>query len=115
METVEATKLTIYVGDMTRHRRRFSYRQVVRLLLDEGIAGATVLRRIEGFGSGGRVHTGFIEALSMNLPVAVVAVDSKEKAEAVLPKVMGILEGKGFVTLEKVEVVSSATAVASVL
>ncbi|MDP9426598.1 MAG: DUF190 domain-containing protein [Actinomycetota bacterium] len=112
METVEATKLTIYVGDMTCHRRRSSYRQVVRLLLDEGIAGAAVLRGIEGFGSGGRVHTGFIEALSMNLPVAV---DSKEKAEAVLPKVMGILEGKGFVTLEKVEVVSSATAVASVL
>ena len=115
MEIGEATKLTIYVGDMTRHRRRSSYRQVVRLLLDERIAGATVLRGIEGFGSGGRIHTGFIEALSMNLPVAVVAVDSKEKVEAVLPKVLGILEGKGLVTLEKVEVVSSATAVASVL
>lgn len=46
METVEATKLTIYVGDMTRHRRRSSYRQVVRLLLGRSVGSRSALARM---------------------------------------------------------------------
>jgi PII-like signaling protein len=111
METAEATKLSVYVGDMTRHGCKSSYR---RSCSPTGPRVPPCCAGLEGFGSSGRIHTGFIEALSMNLQVVVVAVDSKEKVEAVLPKVTEIMEGEGLVTLEKVEVVSAARSVAGV-
>ena len=81
---------------------------------EEEIAGVTVLRGIEGYGSTKQIHTAKIEFLSLNLPVVIVAVDHKEKIEAVIPKVKEIVGTEGLMTVEKVEVVSPAPAVASV-
>jgi PII-like signaling protein len=105
METIEARKLTIYVGDEDKHCGKGLCRCVVNLLLDEGIAGATVLHGIEGYGSHKQIHTTKILDLTRHLPLVIVAVDLKEKIEAVLPKVTEMVEG-GLVTVERVEIVS---------
>jgi PII-like signaling protein len=114
VETSEARKLSIYLGDATRYRRKPMYRTIVKLLHEEGIAGVTVLRGIEGYGSTGQIHTARIEFLSLDLPVVIVAVDEEEKVEAVIPKVTEVVGTEGLMTVEKVEVVSSAHAVAGV-
>jgi uncharacterized protein len=114
LETSEARKLSIYMGDATRYGRKPMYRTTVKLLHEEEIAGVTVLRGIEGYGSTKQIHTAKIEFLSLNLPVVIVAVDHKEKIEAVIPKVKEVAGTEGLLSAEKVEVVSPAPAVARV-
>ena len=114
MQTTEARKLSIYMGDATRYGRRPMCRTIVKLLHEEEIAGVTVLRGIEGYGSTMQIRTAKIELLSLNLPVVIVAVDHKEKIEAAIPKVEEVAGTEGLMTVEKVEVVSPASAVARV-
>ena len=114
METTEAMKLSTYVGDTTRHGRKPLYRSIVKLLHEEEVAGVTVLRGIEGYGSGKKIHTPRIEFLSLNLPVVILAIDRKEKVEAVIPRVKELLGTEGLMTVERVEVVSPVSAVAGI-
>ena len=106
MQPGDATKLTIYTGDSLRYGRKKLYCALVEMLHDEGIAGATVLHGIEGYGADKRIHTARILDLSADLPVVVVAVDRTEKIDAVLPK-LGAMVEKGLVTTESVRVVFS--------
>lgn len=103
MEPTAATRLTIYIGDSDRHGHKALYRAIVELLHDEGIAGATVLHGIEGYGAHKQIHTARILDLSAQLPVIVVAVDLPKKIEAVLPKLDAMIE-QGLVTTENVRV-----------
>lgn len=106
MEPTGATKLTVYVGESFRYRRKVLYRAIVEMLHGEGIAGATVIHGIEGYGADKVIHTAKILDLSADLPVVIIAIDRPEKIEAVLPKLDEMLE-KGLVTTQKVDVVFS--------
>jgi hypothetical protein len=106
MEPGDATKLTVYIGDSFRYRRKKLYCAIVEMLHDEGIAGATVLHGIEGYGADKQIHTARILDLSADLPVVVVAVDRTEKIEAILPKLDAMVE-KGLVTTERVRIAIS--------
>jgi PII-like signaling protein len=114
LETTEAMKLSIYVGDAARHGGKPLYRSIVKLLHEEDIAGVTVLRGIEGYGSAKRIHTARIELLSLDLPVVIVAIDRKEKIEAIITRVKELSGTEGLMTVERVEVVSPVSAVAGV-
>jgi PII-like signaling protein len=106
MEPGEATKLTVYIGNSFRYGRKTLYRALVEMLQDEGIAGATVLHGIEGYGVDKQIHTARILDLSNDLPVIVIAIDRTEKIEAVFPKLDAMID-KGLVTTERVRVVFS--------
>ena len=106
MKPVEATKLTVYVSDARRHGRKALHQAIVELLHDEGVAGATVLHGIEGYGARKQIHTTRSLDLSGELPVVSVAIDRPEKIEAVLPRLDAMIE-KGLVTTKKVWVVLS--------
>ena len=75
MESITATKLTIYIGDSDRHGRKPLHLAIIELLHAEGISGATVLHGIEGYGSHKQIHTTRILDLSGDLPEVIVAVD----------------------------------------
>jgi uncharacterized protein len=109
VELIDATKLTVYTGDSFRYRRKPLFRAIVEMLHDEGIAGATVLHGIEGYGADKRIHTARILDLSSDLPVVIVAIDRTEKIEKVLPKLDEMVD-KGVVTTEPVRVVFSRPA-----
>ena len=70
-----------------------------------GVAGATVLRGIEGYGRAARVHTAQILRLSEDLPILIEVVDREDRLRAVLPEIDAMVEG-GLITLESVEVVA---------
>ena len=106
MESITATKLTIYIGDSDRHGHKPLHLAIVELLHDEGISGATVLHGIEGYGSHKKIHTARILDLSGDLPEVVIAVDLPEKIEAVLPKLDEMI-GEGLVTTEEARIVIS--------
>ena len=99
-----ARRLTVYVGEDDTWNHRPLYTEIVHRAHDAGLAGASVLRGIEGFGAGSsRIHTSRILSLSEDLPVVVVIIDTPEHIEAFLPRVEEIVR-EGLVTLEDVDV-----------
>lgn len=99
----EGHLLRIFIGEDDRHEGLPLYEWIVRQARQQGLAGATVLRGLEGFGAQSRLHTAKILRLSTDLPIVVEIVDTKEKIEAFLPTVDGAI-AEGLATLEKVEI-----------
>ncbi|RMH21791.1 MAG: DUF190 domain-containing protein [Acidobacteria bacterium] len=99
----EGHLLRIFVGESDRHQGLPLYQWIVREARRHGLAGATVLRGLEGFGARSRLHTARILRLSADLPIVIEIVDTKDKIEAFLPAVDGAI-GEGLATLEKVQI-----------
>jgi len=102
--TGRALRATVFVGeDDTWHHRPLSS-EIVHRARAAGLAGASVFRGVEGFGSSHLVHTSRLLSLSEDLPVAVVIVDSEERVRAFLPQ-LDELVAEGLVVLDECEVV----------
>jgi PII-like signaling protein len=101
----EGKLLRIFIGESDKHGHKPLYQAIVEMLREEGLAGATVLRGVEGFGAKSHLHTARILRLSEDLPIVVEVVDQAERIEAVLPKLDEMI-GDGMVTLERVEVLA---------
>jgi PII-like signaling protein len=95
----------IYVGESDRWHGQPLYEAIVQHLRRRGLAGATLLRGIEGFGANQHLHSTRILSLSEDLPILIEAVDTEEKVRAVLPELDEMLQD-GLMTLEKVEVIA---------
>ena len=104
METTEGRLLRIFVGEADHHEGLPTYEWLVRTARREGLAGATVLRGLEGYGSDGQLHKTSILRLAVDLPCLVEIVDTAEKIEAFLPHVREAV-GEGMATLERVEMI----------
>lgn len=96
--------LRVFVGESDRHGHRPLYEEVVLRAREAGLAGATVLRGVMGFGRHSLIHTTKILRLSEDLPMVVEVVDSREKIDAFLPVLDGLITD-GLVTLEPVNVI----------
>ena len=102
MRTVDGTLLRIFISENDRHGSLPLFEWIVQQAREQGLAGATVLRGLEGFGPHHQLHTAKILRLSSDLPVVVEIIDTRENVEAFLPTLDGAI-GRGVVTLEKVE------------
>ena len=100
----ENVLMRIHINESDRHGHRPLYEALVELLRKEGLAGATVLRGVCGFGAHSVYHTQKLLDLSADLPLIVEVVDSQEKIDAVMPHLDEMMSG-GMITLEKVSVV----------
>jgi PII-like signaling protein len=80
-----------------------NYEWIVRKARETGLAGATVLRGLEGFGAHSRVHTAKILRLSSDLPIVIEIVDTQEKIAQFLPLIDDAIT-EGLATLEKVKI-----------
>jgi PII-like signaling protein len=100
----EGCLLRIFIGESDRHGHTLLYEWIVRQARERGLAGATVLRGIMGFGANSNViHTFKIERLSEDLPVVIEIVDTREKLESFLSVIDPEIQA-GLATLEKAEV-----------
>ncbi len=95
--------LRIFVGESDKHDGKPLYEWLVLQAREAGLAGATVLRGIEGFGAHSRLHTAKVLRLSEDLPIVVEIVDALEKIEAFLPVVDHAIR-EGLATVERVNV-----------
>lgn len=100
----EATLLRIFIGESARWHHQPLYEALVMKAREMHLAGATVLRGPMGYGKSSRVHTAKILQLSMDLPIVIEIVDSKEKIDMFLP-VLDEMLTSGLATLETVRVV----------
>ncbi len=99
----EGYLLRVFIGESDKHEGKLLYEWLVLKAREMGLAGATVLRGIVGFGAHSRLHTFKIERLSEDLPIIVEIVDTKEKLENFLSVTDGIIQ-EGLATLEKAQV-----------
>jgi len=95
--------LRIFIGENDRHEGMPLFEWIVREARRHELAGATVLRGLEGFGAHSRLHTAKVLRLSVDLPIVIEIVDTREKIEAFVPIIDGAID-EGLATLEKVEV-----------
>jgi PII-like signaling protein len=101
----EGKLLRIFIGESDRWHGRPLYQAIVERAREEGLAGATAVRGIEGFGAKSHLHTARILRLSEDLPVVIEIVDTAERIDALLPLLDEMVED-GLVTIEAVHIVS---------
>ncbi|EGJ51877.1 DUF190 domain-containing protein [Desulfocurvibacter africanus] len=99
-----AKLLRIYLGESDKHAGRPLYELIVEEARSRGLAGATAVRGVLGFGASSHVHTAKLLRLSEDLPMVVEIVDTAERIEAFLP-LLEKMVSKGLVTLEPVEAI----------
>ena len=99
----EGHLLRIFIGENDRHDGRPLHEWIVHAARERGLAGATVLRGLEGFGAHSRLHTAKILRLSADLPLVIEIVDTKERIESFLQVVDEVVD-EGLATIEKVEI-----------
>ena len=96
--------LRVHVTEAARHAHKLLYAAIVELLRTRGIAGATVLRGLMGFGRRRFVHGPMNEISSISMPMVVECVDDAEHIASVLPEIDALLD-RGLVTLERARVI----------
>lgn len=99
----EGYSLRIFIGESDKKEGMPLYEWLVRRAKQEKLAGATVLRAIEGFGAQSHIHTAKILQLSTDLPIIIEIVDTLEKIEKFMLIVDEVLTD-GLATLEKVKI-----------
>jgi len=101
----EGELLRIFIGESDHWNGKPLFEAIVLRARELGLAGATVLRGLEGFGAHSRIHTSSILRLSQDLPIVIEIVDKPDRIEAFLP-VLDEMVHEGMITVEKVRVIA---------
>ena len=101
---VDGRLLRIFVGETDVWNGKPLYEEIVLLAKKQGLAGATVVKGVMGFGCKSHMHTTKILRLSEDLPMVIEIVDSEEKINAFIPNLDEMVK-EGLMTLEKVNVI----------
>jgi uncharacterized protein len=99
-----ALRLTVFVGEDDIWHHKPLYHEIVHRAHAAGLAGASVLRGIEGYGASSRIHTTRLLSLSEDLPVVIVIIDTEERIRAFLPRIDELVT-EGLVIIDPVEVI----------
>ena len=100
----ERTLMRIFIGESDKYQGRPLYEVLLERFRAKGLAGATVLRGVAGFGASSKVHTEKVLRLSLDLPLIIEVVETEEAIQSVLPDLDQIIGG-GLITLERARVV----------
>jgi PII-like signaling protein len=98
----DGVRLRIHIGSNDTYAGRPLVDAIVDQARQSGLAGATVLRGIAGFGASSHVHRIDL-VLSHDLPVVIEIVDAQGRIDAFLPIIQAMI-GNGLVTIEPVRV-----------
>jgi PII-like signaling protein len=99
-----ALRLTVFVGeDDTWHHKPICH-EIVHRAHKSGLAGATVLRSVEGYGAGSAIHTTRLLSLAEDLAAVIIIVDAADLIRAFLPQLDELVD-EGMVILDEVEVI----------
>lgn len=100
-----AKKVTIHLNEDTSSRSDYLSREIISLLLEQGVAGATLLRPEAGFGSHHRIHTGEggIDT-AQHMPLRIEFIDTEQHVRSLLPLLKelvtdGVIEAQDTVIL----------------
>jgi PII-like signaling protein len=96
-------RLTVFIGEYDRYHHRPLADAILQRAREEGLAGATLVRGIEGFGTSGRLKTTRLLSSSDDLPIMIEIVDEPERIKSFLPVLEGMIK-EGLVTVEDADI-----------
>jgi len=102
-ESRQGKLLRIFIGDSDRWQGRPLHEALVEAARAHGLAGATVLHGVMGYGAHSHLHTAGVLRLSVDLPIIIEIVDLSERLQSFLP-IVDAMVLDGLVTLEAAEV-----------
>ena len=100
----DRTLMRILIGESDKYHGKPLYEALLERFRKKGLAGATVLRGVAGFGAGSVVHTEKVLRLSLDLPIVIEVVETEEAIQSILPDLDEIIGG-GLITLERARVI----------
>ena len=100
----ERTLMRIFIGESDKYQGKPLYQALVEKLRSKGLAGATVLRGITGFGASSTLHTDKVLRLSLDLPIIIEIVETEQAIQSILPD-LDEMVGGGLITLERARVI----------
>ncbi|PYP10707.1 MAG: hypothetical protein DMD59_04895 [Gemmatimonadetes bacterium] len=100
----ERTLMRVFIGESDKYHGKPLYEALLERFRSRGLAGATVLRGVAGFGASSKLHTDKVLRLSMDLPMIIEVVETDEVIQALLPDLSEMIGG-GLITLEKANVI----------
>ncbi|HEY6234929.1 MAG TPA: DUF190 domain-containing protein [Candidatus Elarobacter sp.] len=98
---VEGQLLRIFVGEDARWHGEPLYVAIVEALRRENVAGASVFRGVEGFGSHHEIRLNRIFTFGAKMPILIEVVDAEAKITELLPRLEAMV-GEGVITLERI-------------
>jgi PII-like signaling protein len=107
LTTGKAVKVTIYLSDGAKHHGVPVYSSILDFLFNNGVAGATVVKGVAGFGVAHRLHSAHILEISDELPIKIEFIESREKVDEVLPE-LEKRTGSGLIEIQETTIIVPA-------
>ena len=104
----QAVLLRVFIGESDKVGHLPMYEAIVKRAHEAGLAGATVLKGVLGYGATARIRTQKILDLSSDLSLVVEIVDEEDKIAAFQQDLSEFFEKAGcggLVTLENIRVI----------
>jgi uncharacterized protein len=96
--------LRIYMAESARIHAVPGYKYLTDYFLKNNFPGCTVMRGMTGFGHEKLIRTVDVLHLSLDLPVVIDVVDTRERILEILPEVEAMVE-HGLVTVQDVQMI----------
>lgn len=96
--------LRIFIDEDLKWHNKLLYRAIVDKLLELRIAGATVFKGVEGYGSKAHIHSARILEITENLPMLIEVVDKPKQIHKALNAVEPMLPKHCLVTVQDIQV-----------
>ncbi len=96
--------MRIFIGESDKYHGKPLYEALLEKFREKGLAGATVIRGVAGFGASSVVHTAKVLRLSLDLPLIIEVVETEEAIQGILPDLDDMIGG-GLITLERAQVI----------
>src|SRR5438046_9954169 len=96
----QRTLMRVFIGESDKYHGKPLYEALLERFRGKGLAGATVLRGVAGFGASSKLHTDKVLRLSIDLPIIIEVVETEEAIQTILPDLSELI-GVALITLEK--------------
>jgi len=103
----KAVKVTIYLSEGSTHHGASTYASILDFLFYRGVAGATVLKGVAGFGADHHIHSSSFVEISDHLPLKIEFIESREKVDELLGK-LETMVGTGMIEVQETSIAKPA-------
>jgi len=100
--------LKIFIGESDKWHGEALYHVILKKIKEKDLAGATIIRGIEGFGANSRIHTQAIEVLSQDLPIIIEVIDKEDKISELLKEIEPMIGEGLIVIMHDIEIIKYA-------
>lgn len=103
----KAVKVSIYLSEGSTHHGVPTYSSILDFLFFRGIAGATVLKGVAGFGADHHIHSASLVEISDHLPLKIEFIETREKVNDLLGK-LEEMAGSGMIEIQETTIAKPA-------